>query len=404
MGLVVSEGCLHAFGRLFSFYLRQDNLGEARRVLRRCYKLSFTIIGLGSLVALFAAITLEVPYLLIAVLLGGYLAVAAHRIGYMMRYVMRPISEIILSYAAALVAAPSIYLLASTFVPDVSIRVLVGLGAAFAALIIPAVYDNRNFFRMTTAFRAPKEVLHFFAPASIGDETLESRPRVQVWETLPNFLFGTFSVLMVLLDRVVSWVFNASANGNQAFLVNRFYDAGADTALILLLPALAVAYILMAPVQREVRNAVLELSASEMEKINRLLRVRYKKVLIATIVTSVLGLLVLDALSGRIVAYFGGSEASAWILSEAAIANVFVAVFLANSLFLSSLKRVKVLAVTSILCTLIIGGGGSLLAQSGFQNIVLAYLVSSITATLISSLYVRGILTKSGSIFLAKYL
>jgi len=148
---------------------------------------------------------------------------------------------------------------------------------------------------------------------------------------------------------------------------------------------------------------VLELPASEMEKINRLLLSRYKKVLAATIMTSVLGLLVLDALSARIVAYFGGSGASAWIFSVATVANVFMAVFVANSLFLSVLKRVKVPAITSILCTLIVGAGGYMLAQSGFQNVVLAYLISSITATLISSLYVRRIVTRSGSIFLAKY-
>jgi len=400
MGLLVSEGCLHAFGRLFSFYLGQDNLGEARRVLRRFYNLSFTIIGLSFVGALSSAITLHVPYLLAAVLLGSYLTVAAHRICFMTAYVMRHFGEIILSYAAALAAAPSAYLLASNFLPDVQTRVLAGLGAAIAVLVIPAVYDNLNFFRMRTSFSAPAEVLHFFAPASTGDETLESRSRIQLWETLPNFLFGTFSLSVLFLDKVVSWAFNASANGNQA----RLYGAGADAALILLLPALAVAYVLVAPMQNDLKNTMLELSASEMEKINRLLRVRYRKVLVTTIITSVLGLLVLGALSGRIVAYFGGSEASAWIFSVAAVANVFMAVFVANSLFLSALKRVKILAITSILCTLIVGAGGYLLAQSGFQNIVLAYLVSSITATIISSLYVRSIVTKSGSILLAKYL
>src|SRR5204863_5415549 len=133
----------------------------------------------------------------------------------------------------------------------------------------------------------------------------------------------------------------------------------------------AVAYVMMAPMRSEVRNALLELSASEMEKINSVLRVRYNKVLLATIATSVLGMLVLDVLSGRTAAYFRGSEASLWIFSVATIANVFMAVFVANSLFLSALKRVKVIAIASFLCTLIVGSGGYLLAQSGFQNIVL---------------------------------
>jgi hypothetical protein len=404
MGLVLSEGCLHASGRLFSFYLRQDNLGEAKRVLRRCYCFSFTVVGLGGLVVFFAALTLGVPYLLIAVLLGSYLTVPVHRIGYMMIYLMRPFGRIILSYATALVAAPSVYLLASNFVPDVPTRVVAGLGAAFAVLIIPAVHDNLSFFRTRTASSAPKEVLHFFAPASTGDDTLASRSRVQFWETLPNFIFGTFSLSVLLLDRVISWAFSASANGNQAILVNRLYDAGADAALILLVPALAVAYVMIAPMQSEVRNTMLELSASEMEKLNRVVRVRYEKVLVATILTSVLGMLVLEVLSGRIVVYFRGSEASTWIFNVAAIANVFMAVFVANSLFLSALKRVKVLAFVSVLCTLIVGAGGYFLAQTGFQNIVLAYLMSSITATLISSLYIRGIVTRLGSVFLARYL
>jgi hypothetical protein len=404
MGLALSEGCLHAFGRLLSFYLGQDNLGEAKRVLWRCYLFSFATVALSAFVVLFATLALGAPYPLVAMLLGSFLAVAVHRISYLMTYLTRPIAKTAMSYAIALAAAASAYWLVGRSVPEVPYPVLAGLGAAFFVLTIPSLYDNLSFFRTNTALTAPKEVIRFFAPASRVDGTLGSRWGVQVWETLPNLLFGTFSLSVLFLDRVVSWVSNPSPNGSQAMLFNRLYDAGADTALILLLPAVAVSYIAMTTTLKQVKDAMTQLSASEMAKINVLLRERYRRVLAATLATSLAGLLALYVSAGPVVSYLGGTGESLWIFRVAAVANVFLSVFAANSLFLSALRRVKILAVTSILCTVIVGAGGYLLAQNGFENIVIAYLISSITAAVISSLYIRRIVARSGSILLSKYL
>ena len=68
------------------------------------------------------------------------------------------------------------------------------------------------------------------------------------------------------------------------------------------------------------------------------------------------------------------------VLQIASIANVFMSLFTANSLFLMFTNKIKSLAIIVMTSASIVLTMGVLLAGSGFENLVFAYLQSSIFA------------------------
>ena len=87
----------------------------------------------------------------------------------------------------------------------------------------------------------------------------------------------------------------------------------------------------------------------------------------------------------------------------AALGNVFLAVFTVNSSFIILLNRPKALAAIALVCACIVGVGGGILGQLGFQDIVFAYLGSCVTAAALSSLVLKRLMRRPGSLFLARF-
>jgi hypothetical protein len=67
------------------------------------------------------------------------------------------------------------------------------------------------------------------------------------------------------------------------------------------------------------------------------------------------------------------------------------------------LNRAKILAIITITAVIVLVTLGIILAQSGFENIANAYLASTTTGMLISTLYVAKIMRKPGSKFFSRY-
>jgi len=91
------------------------------------------------------------------------------------------------------------------------------------------------------------------------------------------------------------------------------------------------------------------------------------------------------------------------IMRVAALGNVFLAAFTVNSSFIILLNRPKALAAIALVCALIVGLGGAILGQLGFQDIVFAYLGSCVTAAGLSSLVLKRLMRRPGSLFLARF-
>jgi len=62
LGLLIMEGPLQAFHRLFTFHYEQGNLGEVKRILKRCYLTVLIILFVVTLAVIVVATLLNFPY------------------------------------------------------------------------------------------------------------------------------------------------------------------------------------------------------------------------------------------------------------------------------------------------------------------------------------------------------
>ncbi|MFY3740752.1 MAG: hypothetical protein HMLIMOIP_001195 [Candidatus Nitrosomirales archaeon] len=414
IGLVMTEGPLQSSTRLFSFYYTQANMGEVKRIVKRNYSMIILILAL-IIVSLYAAgIFMNIPTSLLIVTAISTITISLHRASYMIIYGTRKFRDFIPAYAGALAALLVVYytlptLVYSTFpelVEDVTMRYFVALGAAFIVLSIPALYRHHEIMTKSSLSAMAGETPHFFTPISIGDKTIKSRVGVQLWETTPYFLFGTFYLLMLFTDRIISWFFNPTTVMEGAalpFRLNAIYHAGADPALLVLLLASIIQYVMVAPIYEQVNNMAVRLKATQMKEINQFLQSRYMKIFLTSIIPSVIVATILLFIAPEIIKYTWGSEISIYVLRVALISNILMSIFILNSMFMILMKRVKTLAVIAIIATLIVALGGFILAHSGFENIVFAYLASTMIAAITSALFVLKDIKYGSSILFARF-
>lgn len=405
VGMMVSEGQVWMFSRLFLFYHSQTNLAETRRIIGRSYAL-FAVLIAATVVTLFAAgLIVKVPYELVGIACTATVTMAFHRFSFTVVYTLRKVKLAVTAYAGALAALLTIYFLTPGLIGDQVTRYLVALGGAFAVLVVAAIYCTRKVL-WPSASKTSAETPHFFKPLNVNKETLRSRFAVQIWENAPYYLYGTFFIIMLFGDRIISWSYNhLRTAGVQAFplVFNTAYHMGADMALFVLFPVGIVQYVMVGHVFEMLHNLSLESPVTDPSVIDRFVRRRYLQTLLVTVTVSgsIAAALILAAPS--IMGLLNGAPVSAGILRVAALSNVFLAVFTANSSFVMLLNRAKALAAIACVCAVILGVGGILLGQLGFQDIIFAYLCSSVTATVLSSLEVRRLMRRPGSLFLSRF-
>jgi hypothetical protein len=311
-----------------------------------------------------------------------------------------------LSYAFAFAALLSVFFLLPNLIPDTTIRYLVALVAAVGVLSIAPIYYNYRIFSTTS--HSSEKVLRSQSlnPVLMYDNTIKSRFGVQLWETMHYYLYGTLFFAILFGDRVFSWIFNPihTANGIALPMVfNAAYHIGADPALLVLLPATIIQYVIMAPIFFQLSKET-SLKVTEASKIDDFLRQRYKLLVTLSIIASTLVAAILIAFAPAIVSRLGGAEISVNIMRIAAVSNIFISLFAANGIFILFMNRVKSLAIIAIVGILILGVAGVLLgSQYGFQNIVFAYFATAATIAILSSISVRKILKLGGSLFFSKY-
>ena len=404
LGLAITEGVLQIFSRLFTFYHDQDNVCEVKRILKRNYILLSLIISLAVCSLYGIATITHIPYNLINVSVISTVTISLHRTSYMIIYALKKIKHVIFAYSGAFVTLLSIYYFLPNLIPETSTRYFVALGAAFVVLSILAIYHHYKIISKKSGSVANNEVLHFFRPMSVTDKTIMSRLSIQLWETMPHFLFGTFYFCMIFSDRILSWIFNPMAKHiGLPMEFNSVYHAGADLALLVLLSTSIIQFVLMSPLYLQIGNMTINHKISEMKKINSFLQQRYKRLLTITIISAITTVVILNFAASTIVFHAGGSQISIQVLRIASISNIFLSIFAVNSLFMAFLNRTKIMALIVIAGTSIVVIAGTILAQSGFENIVFAYLGATIMAAITSTLYARKIVKNAGTMFFSKY-
>jgi hypothetical protein len=278
---------------------------------------------------------------------------------------------------------------------NIAKRYFISLMASFVLLSAFAAYFHYKILtkRAISKDFADSVPTYYTPPAITSEKTISSNFMVQFWESLPYFLLGTFYFIMIFGDRILSWIFNPNVlvadNGTMLPLgFNSEYHAGADIALLALIPSAIIQYIIIIPLYALIMNKIETLKVSETIEIDSFLKAKYKQLILATIISAVASFLILTVMGADIVvSTFGGSETSLQIMRLASVGNVFIAIFGANSIFMMFLNKAKIPALIVILSSVILVIAGGFLGQQGYQNIAIAYLVSTLVAAILSTLF-----------------
>lgn len=403
LGLIITEGPLQVFNRLFSFYHAQTNMGEVKRLLKRSYLLVGGML-LTALVLLWMISYFEKIFPNLAMIIAiSASTVSLHRTSYMIIYAQKRIGILIISYSAAFACLLAIYYLTGNLLPDSVDRYFAGLVLAFVALSIFAISEYRKLTKLSHKINSSDKP-HFYNPISRTDKTIKSKFNIQLWETLPYMLFGTFYFSMMFADRILSWIYNpvvSSLHSELPMVFNTVYHSGADMALIVLFPTSIIQYVLMAPIFLEINNISVTTKTSQANDVNNYLQKKYKKLFLISVLISMTTALILNLSIENF--DIGLSQVSLHILLVASIGNIFLAMFSANSLFLMLLNKTRFLAVIVMISTIIVVTLGIILGQESFENIVFAYLTSSIFGSVASTVYVRKVIKNSASILFARF-
>jgi len=406
LGLVISEGLVQIFAKLFTFYHEQTNIGEMKGLLKKDYLLSSIVLAgvVGSLYVY--GFFSHIPFELVTISVVATVTISLHRISYMVIFALKKLVHLILAYSVAFTTLLSVFFMASSLIPDTTLRYFVALGGAFAVLSVFAVYHNLKIISIKPSSKVSLDAPHFYKPRALTDKTLRSKFSVQVWESLPNFLFGTFYFVVMFADRVISWSFNTlKVNGIILPLgFNSVYHMGADLALSVLIPASIIQYVMTVPIFKQINNMSIIYKVPEMEKIYQFIQKIYRKVITVTILASVIAALVINLIIPQIPAYAGATQDSISILRIASVGNILLSIFSANSVFAMLLTKVKPLAIMVMASAIVVGLGGIVLGRFGLEYITLSYVASAALLAVCSTLYIKKIFKNAPSIFFARYI
>jgi hypothetical protein len=331
----------------------------------------------------------------------------AHRVSYILIYALRKFAQIVVSYAAALVSLLTVYFLMYNIIPLSLNRYLVSLGTGIAFLSVVPIYYSYRVFTANSVYSLGDKNRNPLNTIVVNSKTIMSNFRVQLWEGLPYYLFGMLFFAMLFGDRVLSWTFNPvrSANGISLPMVfNSTYHVGADVALLVIFPAAVIQFVIMTPISEQISNLTTSITVTQAGKVDGFLNHRYEVLLLSSVLAAASVASVLFVFAPIIESWIGGSGTSIYVLRLAALSDVLVAVFMANTLFLIFLNKIRSLVGIALLGVSVLGVGGIIFAQFGFQYIVLAYGLSAIATTSVSTILVVKSLRKPASLFFARYM
>jgi len=412
LGLIFTEGPIQMFSRLLFSSYEQKNIGEFKRTMQRTYVVVGTmLVGMVGLVII-VSMYFGLPFQLAAISSAAAASVSLHRTSFMVLYALKKFKGLMISYAAAFLMLLAAYFLfpVDTTPTDIAGRYFVSLGAAFGILGAFAAFYHYQIF--VEVFGRKKvldnSVPSFYSPPTIIHDTIKSRFSVQAWESIPYLLFGTLYFVIIFGDRVLSWMLNnhellASNGAFLPFVFNSEYHAGADMALLVLIPVAIVQYIVIAPIHTMINNKMASMRVLELDALNNFLRHRYKQLIFISLIVTAIPALILNALGYQIIDIVGGSDASVQIMRYASVANVLLSVFIANNQFLMLLNKPKIPVIIAAGTAAIIMLGGWMVGQQNPFNIVFSYLLGAAVSAGVSTLFVTKSIKNGAMQLLSRY-
>lgn len=409
-GLFLTEWPLQTYSRVFFMYYEQKNVGELKRSIMRSYLLVAIIMaGFSAFAVAYTAIS-NIPVSLAFIAIGAAATVSLHRVSFNILYSLKKVGAVFLSYAAAFAILVATFYSLPEFVDiDVTERYFASLSAAFVVLISFAAYYHLRLQSRVRSKISGRDVPDFYRHPATSEKTLASKFKVQLWESLPFSIYGTFYLIMLFGDRILSWIFNpqviVASNGALLPIVfNPEYHVGADVALLALAPVIITQYVIMTPVYSLFHNRSLKVKISEIAQMDTFVKEVYQKLAILSLVISLASVAVLYNFGIPIVSFFNGTETSMQIMRYASLGTTAVSMFTANAVMMMFLNRAKIPAFLAAAGGISVMLVGSLFAQNGIEGIAFGYMLSTTAVAVLSFIWILRLLKKSPSAnLLARY-
>jgi hypothetical protein len=406
LGLLISEGPMQAFTRIFMFYHTQGNASECARALKRSYYAVGLLLGSSVLVLMGSAYFLDVPWELAALAVAGTITISIHRIGFLPIYALKNTKQVVLSYGLALPLLVAVFELTPGLFPDSVVRYLVALCSALGVLSVFAWYNSQKSLDIRPLSVLGDDAPSFYRPTFVNVHTIASKFGVQFWETLPYYLSATFFFVMVFGDRVLSWIGNPDkfvGGVHLPMVFNPVYHSGADFALAVLFPVAVVQYVMLSSVHEEIHNLCLRLPVTKTAQVDQFIRRKHRTSLAATLAAAGGAAVFVVAVAPGLISRLGGSEESINILYVATAADLLLSVFVANTSFLALLNRGKAQAVITMAGAGVVGVLGAAVLPMGFEYLVYAYLAACALVCVVSTIYLRSLMRAPASRFFARF-
>jgi hypothetical protein len=402
-GLILTEWPLQAYSRTFFMYYEQKNIGELRRSIKRSYALvAMILLGFAAAAVVYCAV-FNIPIQLAGIAIGAAASVSLHRLSFNVLYSLKKIGIVFLSYAAAFsILIATFYSLPEFVELDMTARYFASLSGAFIVLTGFAAYYHLRLPRRVRPKISGKKVPDFYRHPATTEKTLRSKFGVQLWESLPFSMYGTFYLIMLFGDRILSWIFNpyviVASNGTLLPMVfNPEYHVGADVALLALAPVIIMQYVMMTPVYSRFHNKSLKLKISEIAQMDAFVKSVYGRLVIFSLLTSLVSVAILYNFGGPIVLFFNGTETSLEIMRYAALGTIAISVFTANAVMMMFMNRAKVPALLAVAGGILVMTMGSFFAQYGIEMIAFAYMLSAAVVATASFTFMLRMLRGSPS-------
>ncbi|HJU14663.1 MAG TPA: hypothetical protein VJ792_09440 [Candidatus Nitrosotalea sp.] len=404
LGVIVTEGTLQVFNRLFMFYHEPGNIGEVKRLIKRSYLLIGAVLAVALGVVFVVGVFEKIPLHLIELTMVSAVTVSLHRASYMIIYTLKKAAILIMSYSIAFSILLSTYYFGQPLVHSEVTRYFTGLLLAFAALSAFSVYEHYKLTKKITETLSGDKP-HFYNPMSRTDKTLKSRFSVQLWEAIPFSLYSVFYVVTMFGDRVLSWIYNPAvfqSGYGLPMAFNPIYHTGADMAWLVLLPGSLIQYVMMAPIYIHMNNISLKIKISESKALDDFILSTYRRVLSVSMLATCLTAIILNVVAPPMMDHAGVPQLSIEVLRVASISNVFMSLFTVNSVFMMWMNKIKILTMLIMTAAFVVVTVGVLTVHGGLVNLAFGYLAGTAFIGIISAVYTRKTIRQASSIVFSK--
>lgn len=377
-------GFTQAIARRGFFYIIQGYYGMARRVtfqfiilgMVACLVISVIIFVLNAFIHLF-------PYHMILIIILYYFFLNTIWLSVTVMYILK--KEIVFT-GLIIIGIGMVYIL----------FVIVGVNIIVSQLISLLIVSLMG-IGLAVYFFWSKE-----SKGEKGNQPSLPKMSVNIYNTLPYFIYGLLYFTFLFMDRIIAWSVN---NAFLPYLIwfRGDYELGLDFSLLVLIIPMGVNEVVLSKLMNNIQQSQKSYLGQDISKMNRNYVLEYFKRVTLIFAISVISAILLYYSVSSFMDYFNPEMGEViyhnpithFVFILSLIAYIFLAIGLMNSVTLFSMSQPKkvISAITPALLVNIITGF-VLSRWFGYEYAVVGLLVGSMLFVFLSSLQVYSVLRK----------